>query len=168
MCFRIFLQSFRRVWFSSDEFAQSYRLSKRVNNMNPGHVKGVHDVNEVALFRLMSFAFREVHFLSNYSPQKRNGLLVPMYSLFVHIHILPLIILCSNVSSLVFIQTVTNQCKRFLCNVWFRPSRIKSTLSSNLLYHFKQVHDYQKSSFCFSFIMFYTSVVGVFLNLGRI
>ena len=25
-CFRIFLPSFRRVWFSSDEFAQSYRL----------------------------------------------------------------------------------------------------------------------------------------------
>ena len=61
--------------------------------MNLGHVKGVHDVNEVALFWLMSFAFREVNLRSKYSPQKSNGLLVPMYSLFVHIHILPLIIL---------------------------------------------------------------------------
>ena len=43
--------------------------------MNPGHVKGVHDVNEVAIFWLMNFTFREIHFLSKY-PQKRNGLLV--------------------------------------------------------------------------------------------
>ena len=50
MCFRIFLPSFRRVCFSSDNFAQSYRLSKRVTNMNPGHVKRVHDINEVAFF----------------------------------------------------------------------------------------------------------------------
>ena len=48
--FPIFLQSFHRVWFSSDDFAQNYRLSKRVTNMNPGHVKSVHDVNEVAIF----------------------------------------------------------------------------------------------------------------------
>ena len=78
----IFLPSFRQVWFSSDDFAQNYRLSKRVTSMNPGHGKGVHDVNEVALYWLMSFAFREVHFLSKYSPKKSNGLLVPMYSLF--------------------------------------------------------------------------------------
>ena len=50
MCFHIFLPSFCRVWFSSDEFAQSYRLSKRVTNMNQGHVKRIHDVNEVAIF----------------------------------------------------------------------------------------------------------------------
>ena len=49
ICFCIFMPSFRRVWFSSDDFAQSYGLSKRVTYMNPGHVKGVHDVNEVAL-----------------------------------------------------------------------------------------------------------------------
>ena len=57
MCFRIFLPSFRRVWFSSDDFAQSYRLSKRVTNMSPGHVKGIHDVREVAIFWLMNFTF---------------------------------------------------------------------------------------------------------------
>ena len=39
MCFRIFLPSFRRVWLSSDDFAKSYRPSKRVTDMNPGHVK---------------------------------------------------------------------------------------------------------------------------------
>ena len=50
MCFLIFLPYFRRVWFSSDDFVQSYRLSKRVTNMNPGHVKGVHHVNEVDIF----------------------------------------------------------------------------------------------------------------------
>ena len=48
LCFLIFLPSFCRVCFSSDDFAQSYRLSKRVTNMNPGHVKG--DVNEVPIF----------------------------------------------------------------------------------------------------------------------
>ena len=99
MCFCIFLPSFRRVWFRSDDFAQSYRLSKRVTNMNPGHVKGVHDVNEVAFFWLMNLTFREVHFLSKYSP-KSNVLLSPMYSsLFVDILILTLIILCNNVCS---------------------------------------------------------------------
>ena len=51
--------------------------------MNPGHVKGVHDVIEVALFWLMRFAIREPHFLSKYSPQKSNGLLVLMNLLFV-------------------------------------------------------------------------------------
>ena len=50
MCFRIFLPSIRLVWFSSDDFAQSYRLSKRVTNMNPGHVKSVHNVNEALSF----------------------------------------------------------------------------------------------------------------------
>ena len=39
--------------------------------MNPRHVKGVHDVNEVTLVWLMTFAFRKVHFLSMYSPQKQ-------------------------------------------------------------------------------------------------
>ena len=57
MFFRIFLPSFARVWFSSDDFAQCYKLSKRVTNMNPGHVKGVHDVSEVAILWLMDFAF---------------------------------------------------------------------------------------------------------------
>ena len=75
MFFRIFLPSFRRVWFSSDDFAQSYKLSKSVTNMNPGHVKSVHDVNEVAIFWLMGFAFR-VYFLSKYPPPKSNGRLV--------------------------------------------------------------------------------------------
>ena len=50
--------------------------------MNQGHVKGVQDVIEVALYWLMSFANREAYFLSKYSPQKSNGLLVPMYLLF--------------------------------------------------------------------------------------
>ena len=58
MCIRIFLPSFRQVWFSSDDFAQSYRLSKRVTNMNPGHIKSVHDVNESAIFKLTNFVFR--------------------------------------------------------------------------------------------------------------
>ena len=49
MCFCIFLPSFCRVWLSSNDFVQIYRLSKRVTNMNPGHVKGVRDVNEMAL-----------------------------------------------------------------------------------------------------------------------
>ena len=48
MCFRIFLPSFCQVWFSYEDFAQSYMLSKRVTNMKAGHVKG--DVNEVAIF----------------------------------------------------------------------------------------------------------------------
>ena len=50
MCFCIFLSSFRRVCFKSDDFAQSYRLSKRVPKINPGHVKGVHDVNRRFVF----------------------------------------------------------------------------------------------------------------------
>ena len=97
---RIFLPSFCRVWFSSDVFVQSYRISKRVTNMNPGHVKGVHDVNEVTIFWLMNFAFRKFHFLPMYSPPKSNGLLKPVYSSFVLILILPLIILCNDVDSL--------------------------------------------------------------------
>ena len=64
MCFCIFLPSFRRVWFSSDDFGQSYRLSKRVTNMNLGHVKCVQDVNEVTLIGLMSFLMR-------FSPNKQ-------------------------------------------------------------------------------------------------
>ena len=63
MCFHIFLSSFCRVWFSSGDFAHSYRLSKRITNMNTGHIKGIRDVNEVAIFWLMNFAFREVYFL---------------------------------------------------------------------------------------------------------
>ena len=55
ICFLIFLPSFRRVCLSSDDFAQSYKLSKRVTNMNPGHVKG--DVNEVAIFFIDAFRF---------------------------------------------------------------------------------------------------------------
>ena len=70
MCFCILLLSFRRVWFSSDDFAQSYRLSKSVTYMNPGHVKGEHDVNEVVIFWLMNFTLIEVRFLSKYCPQK--------------------------------------------------------------------------------------------------
>ena len=46
-CFRILLLSFRQVLFSSDDFAQSKWLLKRVTNVNPGHVKGEHDINEV-------------------------------------------------------------------------------------------------------------------------
>ena len=68
--------------------------------MSPGHAKGVHDVNEVAIFWLRIFMFREIHFLSKYPSKNRNGLLVPMYSSIVHILILCLIILCNNVSSL--------------------------------------------------------------------
>ena len=56
MCFRIFLPSFRRVWFSSDDSAQSNGLSKRVTNMNPGHVKGVHDVHYVNVSVLIKFS----------------------------------------------------------------------------------------------------------------
>ena len=39
--------------------------------MNPGHVKSVHDVNGVTIFKLMNFAFREVRFLLKYSPKKQ-------------------------------------------------------------------------------------------------
>ena len=156
MFFRIFLSYFRRVWFSSDDFAQSYKLSKRVTNMNPGHVKGVHDVNEVAIFWLMDFAFREVHFLSKYSPPKTNGLLEPVYSSFVRIIILSLIILCNIVSSLSSSRGSLINANVFSVTFGFdlRPYRIKSTLSSNLLHHLKQVHYKQKSSFCVYFIIF--------------
>ena len=121
MCFHIFLPSFRRVWFSSDDFAQSYRLLKRVTNMNPGHVKGVHDVNEVAIFWLMNFAFRCIHLL------------------------LSLITLCNNVSSLSSTRGSLINFNVFSATFGFDPrpvsSRIKSSLSSNLLHHLKQVHD---------------------------
>ena len=100
MCLRFFLPSFCQVWFSSDDFAQSYRLSKRGININQGQVKGLNDINDVANFWLMNFTFREVHFLSKHSPQKRDGLLIPMYSSFVRILILSLIIIHNNVSSL--------------------------------------------------------------------
>ena len=83
-CFRIFLQSFRRVWFSSDAFVQSYRLSKRVTNMNSGHVKGEHDVNEVAIVWLMNFTFREIHFLSNYSPKKQWIACTDVFIVYTH------------------------------------------------------------------------------------
>ena len=113
--------------------------------MNPGHIKGVHDVNEVAIFGLMNFTFREINFLSNYSPPKSNRLLVPMYSLCVHILILSLIILCNNVSSLSSSRGSLINVNVFSVTFDFDPRpvsyRIKSTLSSNLLHHLKQVHD---------------------------
>ena len=122
ICFLILLPSFPRVWLGSDDFAQSYRLSKRVTNMNPAHVKD--DVNEVAIFWLMHFAFR-AHFLTKYSPlphKKGNGLLVSMYSSFVHILILSLITICNNASSLHTGGQLSMQCQHCLCNVWFPPS----------------------------------------------
>ena len=138
MCFRIFWQSFRRVWFSSDDLAQSYRLSKRVTNMNPGHVKG--DINYVTIFLLMNFALR-VHFLLKYSPKKCNGLLLPMYSSFVHILILSLIALCNNVSSLSSSRGSLINVSVFSVTFVFDPqpvsSRIKSTLSSNSFHRLK-------------------------------
>ena len=115
--------------------------------MNQGHVKSVHDVNEVAIFKVKNFTFREVHFLSKYSP-KSNGLLVPMYSSFVHIFILSLIILCNNVSSLSSSRGTLINVNVFSVKFGYESyvpqplsSRIKSTLSSNLLHHLKQVHD---------------------------
>ena len=109
--------------------------------MNPGHVKVVHNVNEVAIFWLMDFASKEVHYLSKYSP-KNNGLLVPMYSSFVHILILSLIILCNNVSSLSSSRGSLINVNVFSVTFGFDPRpvsyRIKST---NLLYHLKQVND---------------------------
>ena len=48
LCFRIFLLSFCQVCFSSNDFVQSYRFSKRATNVNPGHFKG--DVIEAAIF----------------------------------------------------------------------------------------------------------------------
>ena len=142
MYFRIFLSSFGRVLLSSDDFVQSYRLSKRVSCMNPGHVKDVHDVKEVAIVWLMNFEIREVCFFSKYPPQNGNGLFVS----FVYILILSLIILCNNDSSLsssrggalIYVNI-------FSVTFGFDPrpvsSRNKSTLSSNLLHHLKQVHD---------------------------
>ena len=144
VCFRIFLPSFCRSWFSFDDFAQSYRLSKRVTNMNPGHDKGVHDVNEVAIFWLMNFAFR-VHFLSKYSPTKSNGLLLPMYSSIVHLLILSLTIFYNNNSSLSSSRGSLINVNVFSVTFGFDPRpvspRFKSTLSSNLLHHLEQVHD---------------------------
>ena len=144
MCFRIFL-SFRRVWFSSDDFAQSYGPSKRVTNMNLGHVKGLYDVNEGAIVWLMNFECREVRFLSKYFPKKSMGLPVPMHPLFLHILILSLILLYNNVSSMSSSRGSLINVKVFSGAFGFDPrpvsSRIKSTLSSNLLYHLKHVHD---------------------------
>ena len=71
MCFRIFLPSFSKVWFSSVDSAQSNGLPKRVTYMNSGHLKCIHNINEVAIFWLMNFVFKEVHFLSNHSPKKQ-------------------------------------------------------------------------------------------------
>ena len=70
MCFLYLLAISSLSLFSSDVLGQSYRLSKRVTYMNPGHVKGVHDFNEVTIFSLMDITFREIHFLSNYPPRK--------------------------------------------------------------------------------------------------
>ena len=84
--FRIFWPSFCRVWFSSDDFAQSYRLSKRVTNMNPGHVKG--DDNEVTIFSLINFAFI-VHFLSKYSPKKQWIALTDVFIICTHPQTIP-------------------------------------------------------------------------------
>ena len=125
------------------EFAS--RVSKRVTNTNPGHVKGVHDVNEVAIFWLVNLA---KFIISQSIPapppphQKNNGLLVVMYSSFVHILILSLITLFTCLSSSrgslinVNVTSVT---------LGFDPrplsSRIKTTLSSHLLHNLKQVHD---------------------------
>ena len=139
MCSRMFLPSFRRVWFSSGDFVQSYRLSKRVTGMNPGHV------NEVAIFWFMNFTFREVYFLSKYSPPPTKA----MDSLYRCINllytlILSLIILCNNVSSLSSSRGSLINVNVFCATFGFDPrlvsSRIKSTLSSNLLHHLKQVH----------------------------
>ena len=146
MCFRIFLPPFRRVWFSSDDFAQSYRHSNYVYNVNPGHVKGVYDVNEVAIFWLMNFAFREVHFLSKYSPKKAMDCLYRcISSSFIHILILSLIILCSNVSCRSSSRGSLINVNIFSVTFDFDPrpvsSRIKSTLSLNLLYHLKHLHE---------------------------
>ena len=129
MCVRIILPSLHRVWFRSDDFAQSYRLSKSVTNMNPGHVKGVHDVNEVAFFWLMNLTFREVHFLSKYS-HKKQWLALPIHSTFVDILILTLIILCNNVSSLS--SSTRSQINFNVFSVSFgfdpRPCRLESNL----------------------------------------
>ena len=129
MYFRIFLPSFRRVLgFSSDDFAQIYRLSKRVTKTNPGHVKGIHDVNEVSIFWLMNFAFP-----LKVVPPKSNELLVPMYASFVHILILSLVILCNYVRSLSSSRGSLINVNVFSVTFCFEPrpvsSRIKSTLS---------------------------------------
>ena len=89
MCFRIFMPSFRRVWFSSNDFRLSYRLSNRVTNMNPGHVKCVQDVNEVTIFWLMNFAFREVHFFSKYSPKKQWIAFTDVFIVCTHSYSIP-------------------------------------------------------------------------------
>ena len=73
MCFRIFLSSFCHLFAEFGLVVMTLRKvigSQRVTNMNSGHVKGVQDVNEVAIFSLMNFAFREIHFLSKLSQKK--------------------------------------------------------------------------------------------------
>ena len=145
MCFRIFLPSFRRIWLSSDDFAQNYRLSKRVTNMNPGHVKGVHDVNEVAIFWLMNFAFREIHFLSKYSPPKKQWIAcTDVFLVCTHPYPVPDHII-NNVSSLSLSRGSLINVNIFSVTFGFDPRpvsyRIKSTLSSNPLHHFKQLRD---------------------------
>ena len=89
MCVGIFLPSFRRVWFSSDDFAQSYRLSKRVTNISPGHVKGIHYVNEVAIVWLMKYVFRKVHFLSKYSPKRQYIACTDVFIICTHPYTIP-------------------------------------------------------------------------------
>ena len=137
--------------------------------MNPGHVKGVHDANEVAIVWLMNFTFREIDFLSNVPPQK--AMLVPMYSSFVHILILSLIIRCANVRSLSSSRGSLINVNVFSVTFGLdlRPVslRIRSTLSSNLLHNLKQVHGKQMSSFCVSFIIFFESFSSISTELDK-
>ena len=145
ICFLILLPSFPRVWLGSDDFAQSYRLSKRVTNMNPAHVKD--DVNEVAIFWLMHFAFR-AHFLSKYSPLPHKKAMNCLYRC-IHRLYTSLYYPWSQYVTMLefFIQGVNYQCNVNIVSETFgfhpQPvsSRIKYTLSSNLLHNLKQVHD---------------------------
>ena len=103
--------------------------------MNPGHVKDVHDVKEVAIVWLMNFEIREVCFFSKYPPQNNE----------LYILILSLLILCNNDRSLSSSRGALIYVKVFSVTFGFDPqpvsSRNKSTLSSNLLHHLKQVYD---------------------------
>ena len=120
----------------------------------------------------MNFAFREVYFLSKYSTKTSIGWLVPMYSSFVHILILTLITICNNNSSSSTSRGSLINVKVFSATFGFDPrpvpSRIKFTLSSNLLHHLKHKFVTNRSLPFVSLLSSCMFLHEVFLNNDRI
>ena len=119
--------------------------------MIPGHVKG--NGNEVAIFWLINFSFI-VHFLSKYPPKKQWIALTDVFIICTHPYTITRS-LSSSRGSLININLFSVH-----VTLSFKPrpvsARIKSTPSSNLLHHIKQVHDYRSLPFEFllSYYMF--------------